>query len=39
VKCWVDDDEWMGVNVIGYWKEIVNIGRYVLLSFHFLPIS
>jgi hypothetical protein len=31
VKCWVDEDEWMGVNVIGYWKEIVNIGRYVLL--------
>jgi hypothetical protein len=27
VKCWVDEDEWMGVNVIGYWKEIVNIGR------------
>jgi hypothetical protein len=31
VKCWVDEDEWMGVTVIGYWKEIVNIGRYVLL--------
>jgi hypothetical protein len=31
VKCWVDEDEWMGVNVIGYWKEIVNIGRYILL--------
>jgi hypothetical protein len=31
VKCWVDEHEWMGVNVIGYWKEIVNIGRYILL--------
>ena len=29
VKCWVDDDVEMAVTVIAYWKEIVNIGRYV----------
>jgi hypothetical protein len=34
VKCWVDEDVEKAVNVIGYWKEIVNIGRYV---FHFSP--
>lgn len=37
MKCWVDDDEWMGVTVIGYWKEIVNIGRYVFLLSIRLP--
>jgi hypothetical protein len=31
VKCWIDEDVERAVNVIGYWKEIVNIGRYVLL--------
>ena len=30
VKCWVDDDVEMAVTVVAYWKEIVNIGRYVL---------
>lgn len=29
MKCWVDDDVEMAVTVIAYWKEIVNIGRYV----------
>lgn len=31
MKCWVDDDMEMAVTVIAYWKEIVNIGRYVLV--------
>lgn len=33
VKCWVDDDVDKGVTVIAYWKEIINIGRYVFLLF------
>jgi hypothetical protein len=39
VKCWVDEDVERGVTVIGYWKEIVNIGRYVLLFLTLIPPS